>query len=84
MGIRFLRDKEQIGGDFITYIKDITVTYDRAVLDLDTDVNNEAVWGILSAREEARRTAEFERLGEIQVLRELEKKKMHKVEEELE
>lgn len=84
MGVRFLRDKEQIGGDFIAYIKDITVTYDRAVLDLDTDVNNEAVWGILGEREEARRTAEFERLGEIQVLRELEKKKMHKVEEELE
>ncbi len=83
MGIRFLRDKEQLGGDFITYIKDITVTYDRAVLDLDTDVENERVWGILTEREEGRRTAEFERLGEMQVLRELERKKMHKIEENL-
>lgn len=80
MGIRFSRDKAQEGGDFITYIKDITVTYDKAVLSLDMDVNNEEVWGILGKREESRRTSEFEKLGEIQVLRTLEKKKMHQVE----
>ncbi len=79
VGIRFLRDKEQIGGDFITYIKDISITYDKAVLDLDMDVNNEEVWGILENREEGRREAEFFRLGELQVLRALEKKKMHQV-----
>ncbi|TFG61521.1 MAG: flagellar protein [Spirochaetales bacterium] len=77
MGIRFSRDKEQEGGDFITYIKDITVTYDKAVLTLDMDVNNEEVWGILGNRESSRRTSEFEKLGELQVLRTLEKKKMH-------
>ncbi len=82
MGIRILRDKEQVGGDFITYVKDITMTYDKAVLTLDMDINNEEVWGILEQREESRRTAEFERLGEIQVLRTLERKKMHAVEEE--
>jgi hypothetical protein len=82
MGIRFLRDKEQEGGDFITYVKDIRIVYDKAVLDLDTDVNNEEVWGILGEREESRRTSEFEKLGELQVLRALEKKKMHPVEEE--
>ncbi len=83
-GIRFLRDKSQEGGDFITYIKDITMVYDKAVLTLDTDVNNEAVWGILQEREEARRNAEFRRLGEIQVLRHLERQKMHQEEEALE
>ena len=83
-GIRFRRDKEQEGGNFITYVKDISVTYDKAVLDLDTDINNEEVWGILGEREESRRTAEFERLGEVQVLRALEKKKMHMEPEELE
>jgi hypothetical protein len=77
MGIRFRRDKEQEGGDFITYVKDISIVYDKAVLDLDTDINNEEVWGILGNREESRRTAEFESLGEIQVLRALEEKKMH-------
>jgi hypothetical protein len=84
VGIRFLRDKEQEGGDFITYIKDINITYDKAVLDLDTDVNNEEVWGILEQREESRREAEFFRLGEVQVLRALEKKKMHNPEAEAE
>lgn len=82
MGIRFRRDKEQEGGDFITYVKDIQITYDLAVLDLDTDINNEEVWGILGEREESRRTAEFERLGEVQVLRALEQKKMHSEPEE--
>lgn len=81
MGIRFRRDKEQEGGDFITYIKDISIIYDKAVLDLDTDINNEEVWGILGEREEARRTAEFENLGELQVLRALERKKMHQVDD---
>lgn len=84
MGIRFIRDKEQVGGDFITYIHDISMTYDKAVLDLEMDVDNEDVWGILEEREEARRTAEFERLGEIQVLRTLERRKMHSEQQELE
>ena len=77
VGIRILRDKEQEGGDFIGYIKDISMVYDKAVLTLDTDVNNEAVWGILQEREESRRNAEFEKLGEMQILRHLESKKMH-------
>ena len=81
-GLRFFRDRVQDGGDFITYIKDISIVYDKAVLTLDTDVNNEGVWGILSEREESRRNAEFAKLGEIQILRHLEKQKMHQEEEE--
>jgi hypothetical protein len=81
VGVRFFRDKIQEGGDFIAYVKDISVIFDKAVLTLDTDVDNEAVWGILSEREESRRNAEFEKLGEIQILRHLEKQKMHKEEE---
>jgi hypothetical protein len=81
VGLRFFRDKVQDGGDFITYVKDISIVYDKAVLTLDTDVNNEGVWGILSEREESRRNAEFAKLGEIQILRHLEKQKMHQEEE---
>ncbi|MEW5818337.1 MAG: flagellar filament outer layer protein FlaA [Spirochaetota bacterium] len=77
VGIRIMKDKEQEGGDFITYIKEIKMVYDKAVLTLDMDVNNEQVWGILGEREQARRTYEFNKLGEIQVLRSLERKKMH-------
>ena len=76
-GILFTRDSQQEGGDFISYIKDIKVVYDLAVRDdIDKDVDDEAVWGILSSREEARRNAELSRLGNLQVLRYLEGKKM--------
>jgi hypothetical protein len=77
VGLVFYRDAAQEGGDFISYIKDITITYDRAVLESTRDINEEEVWGILSEREESRRTAEFSKLGNLQVLRYLEAKKMH-------
>jgi len=80
--IVIFKDAQQEGGDFITYIKDINVVYDEAVLGgLDSDIDDEAIWGILNEREEARRTNEFERLGNIQVLRYLEQQKMHQDEE---
>lgn len=77
IGIRIYRDAAQVGGDFISYVKDITLTYDRAVLQLERDIDDEAVWGILQTREQARRDAELRRLGNIQVLRYLEQRKMH-------
>ena len=77
-GLVIYRDASQEGGDFITYVKDIKVTYDKAVLDLQRDIDDEAIWGILKARQEARRAAELKRLGNIQVLRYLEKQKMDK------
>jgi hypothetical protein len=77
LGIRIYRDAAQEGGDFITYIKDIAIVYDKAVLNLERDIDDEGTWGILQKREEARRTAEIRRLGHIQVLRYLESKKMH-------
>jgi hypothetical protein len=51
--------------------------YDKAVLSLERDIDDESTWGILQKREEARRNAELKRLGNIQVLRYLEQKKMH-------
>jgi hypothetical protein len=76
-GLVFYKNASQRGGDFIAYVKDITITYDKAVLDTTRDINEEEIWGILGEREEARRTAEFSKLGNIQVLRYLEQKKMH-------
>lgn len=76
-GLRIRRDSQQDGGDIITYIKDISVVYDKALLSIERDVDEEAIWGILKEREESRRTAEFEKLGHKQVLRFLEKRKMH-------
>ncbi len=77
LGIRFYRDSETIGGDFISYVRDSTVTYDLATLQLQRDIDDEAVWGILQEREAARRAAELRRLGNVQVLRYLEQQKMH-------
>lgn len=82
VGLVFYKDAAQEGGDFMAYIKDITITYDKAVLDTSRDIiNEEEIWGILSEREEARRTSEFSKLGNLQVLRYLESKKMHSEEE---
>ncbi len=76
IGIRIYRDAAQTGGDFITYIKDVSLTFDRAVLQLERDVDDESVWGILQERERSRREAELRRLGNIQVLRYLEQRRM--------
>jgi hypothetical protein len=75
MGIIVYRDGAAIGGDFVTYFKDIEVTFDKAVLSLDRDIDDEQAWGILADREAARRAAEARRLGNLQVLRYLEGKK---------
>jgi hypothetical protein len=77
IGIRIYRDASMQGGNFVTYLKDISLTYDRAVLQLERDINDEAVWGILQERERSRREAELQNLGSIQVLRYLEERKMH-------
>jgi len=76
VGIIIYRDAAQEGGDFVTYVHDISITYDKAIIDTERDINDEAIWGILQQRNEARRLAELKRLGNIQVLRFLERQKM--------
>ncbi|MDR0464801.1 MAG: flagellar filament outer layer protein FlaA [Treponema sp.] len=61
-----------IGGDFVTYFKDVSVIYDLAVLDTGRDIDDEATWNIIQTREEARKVWEMERFGQNQVLRYLE------------
>jgi len=77
-GIKIHRDAAQDGGDIVSYIHDIKIIYDQAVLDRNSDVDDEAVWGILKQREEAYRNFELSKLGNLQVLRALELKKMAK------
>ncbi len=76
MGFILYKDAAQEGGDVITYIKDVKLTYDLAILPGLDDIDNEALWGILDARESTRRNAEWKKLGEIQVLRALEQRKL--------
>jgi hypothetical protein len=75
-GFIIYRDGLQVGGDAVTYIKDINVTYDRANVTSDRDIVDESVWGILEERQAARASAELQRLGNSQVLRFLEAKKL--------
>ncbi len=76
MGLIIYKDGQQPGGDIITYVHDISIVYDKAVLNPIRDINDEAVWGILQKREQARQNAEAQRLGNLQVLRYLEQQKM--------
>jgi hypothetical protein len=71
-GFRIDRDADRIGGDFITYFKDVKIIFDRAVLDADRDIDDEAVWGIINHRETERKVFEMQRFGQNQILRFLE------------
>jgi len=67
-GFRIDRSADHIGGDFITYFKDVKIIYDQAVLDAERDIQDEEVWRIISQREESRKVAEMERFGQHQIL----------------
>jgi hypothetical protein len=74
-GFEIKRDASKDGGDFITYFKDVKVIYDKAVLDTDRDLDDEALWNIIQDRENARKSWEMERFGQNQVLRYLDNQK---------
>ncbi len=74
------RDAASEGGDFITYIKDVKIIYDKAVMALETDIDDEAEWGIIQTRENQRTKVESRRFGQSQVLRYLETLKQDKAE----
>jgi hypothetical protein len=76
-GFRLYRQADQIGGDFVTYIKDVHVTYDEAVLERDDmPIEHEDAWGILEARTTESKKREYSKLGQNQILRYLERQKM--------
>jgi len=40
VGIVIYRDAQQEGGDFVTYFRDITITYDKAILNTTREIND--------------------------------------------
>jgi hypothetical protein len=68
-GFRLDRDADKIGGDFVSYFKDVRVVYDQAVLETDRDIEDEDLWRIIYTRETAKKVFEMSRFGEKQVLR---------------
>jgi hypothetical protein len=83
VGFRVYRDGASVGGDFITYIKDVTLVYDQARLQLQEDISHDDLWLILTDREDDRRRAELRRLGNLQVLRFIEGKLQSPADEDL-
>jgi hypothetical protein len=75
-GFRIYRQGDQLGGDFVVYLKDIRVKYDEAVLKKSAPIDHEKAWGILAARTQAAKKREFEKIGKDEILRYLEKQKM--------
>ena len=74
-GFIIQRDAARMGGDFVTYFKDVSVIYDLAVLTPERDIDDEGTWSIIQTREEARKVWEMERFGQNQVLRYLEQQR---------
>jgi hypothetical protein len=74
-GFIIQRDAAKMGGDYIGYFKDVKIIYDKAVLDTDRDIEDEALWHIILDRETARKVWEMERFGQNQVLRYLDTQK---------
>ncbi|RPJ04246.1 MAG: flagellar protein [Spirochaetaceae bacterium] len=68
-GFILYRDGSNVGGDFVTYIKDIKVAFDAAIRKGEEDIADDDVWGILKERQARRQAAELRRLGNLQVLR---------------
>ena len=76
---RIYRQGDKAGGDFITYIKDVYVTYDEAVIErVNEPIIHEDAWSIIATRTLEAKQREMRRIGQTQILRYLEKKKMHK------
>jgi hypothetical protein len=74
-GFVVTRDAAHEGGDFVCYVKDVRILYDKAVLEAGRDIDDEAIWGIVNKKESERQAIESKRFGSQQVLRYLEKMK---------
>jgi hypothetical protein len=74
-GFLVTRDAAHEGGDFVSYVKDVRILYDEAVLKTGSDIDDESIWGIVNKKESERQNIESKRFGAQQVLRFLEKTK---------
>lgn len=74
--ITFFKQSDGYDGDFIAYIGWIKMTYDKAIIDTDDDINDEDVWGIRITAQKKKADLERERLNSQSELEKLEKMKM--------
>lgn len=70
------RQMDDVGGDFVLYIRDLKISFDKAVPDDDkTDIDDEGQWGILARERMQQKERELLKLAEKKVLLEREKNK---------
>jgi len=69
----FYRSRDTVGGNFITYVRDIKVDYEPAFVVLTEDINDEGTWHIIETERDRKKVLDEKRLLEIQELREIEK-----------
>ena len=72
----FYRTKDTQGGDFITYVKDVTVEYDVVVVDFEEDIDDEATWQLLKTENDRKQAIESARIREQAELRDLEQRRI--------
>jgi hypothetical protein len=76
-GFVVYRQMDDLGGDFILYIRDLKIEYDKAIDDDDIkDINDELVWGILRNEQRIERQRQMLRLAEKKALLERERRKL--------
>ena len=77
VGYKVYRQGDHVGGDFVIYLRDVIVKYDKHLLDTDAPIDHEEAWGILQARTDEAKRREEANLGNYQILKYLETQKMN-------
>ncbi|MCK5268920.1 MAG: hypothetical protein KAR07_12140 [Spirochaetes bacterium] len=73
------RQMDMPGGDFVLYVRNVRLTYDKAVADdAGDDINDEKVWGILAKARQKAKVIELSKLAERKVLLQQERAKLKK------
>ena len=72
----FYRTKDTKGGNFITYVKDVTLEYDVVVVDFEEDIDDEATWQLLKTENDRKQAIESARIREQAELRDLEQRRI--------
>ncbi len=73
--LKIYKPQEEPGGDFVFYVKDIAVSFDRAVVQEELDIDDEKYWQVLSKAKIEYMKRNLRRILDQVELAELEKKR---------
>lgn len=76
-----MRQGTETGGDFIVYIANVNVSYDKAIVIEEMDIDDEAAWQIITQQQQARAERERRINTEVIDIRRGEAKRQHNSEE---